>query len=265
MSTVTVAATVELGNVPPRVRLDVTDAGSPNLFAATVLRADPDGVQRPVRTNDGAALQLATSGANRTGLVYDYEAPYGSPVTYSTVESPTVLSAVVTVAVGQAWLIHPGVPALSLPIDLWAGSLAEETWDVEQGVYWPMGRQSPVVHTGGVRRSPATSVTVSIESLADLSDLRALVSDAGVLLLNVPAALQLGFPTCYVSVGQIRNRRVTDIGADPQRAVELPIQVVDRPAGGTQAQRTLDDLLSYATVTALSSAYPTLNALLAGP
>jgi hypothetical protein len=116
MSTVTVAPTVELSNVPPRVRLDVTDSGTPNLFATTVMRLDPDGALRPVRTQDGAPLTLGTSGSNRVGLVYDYEAPYGAPVSYSTLESPSTVSNPVTVDESRVWLVHPGVPALSLPI-----------------------------------------------------------------------------------------------------------------------------------------------------
>jgi hypothetical protein len=63
----------------------------------------------------------------------------------------------VTVAESKIWLVHPGVPELSMPVELAKGSLAEEEWGVQQGVFYPMGRpfpvsrptvraQSPVVH-----------------------------------------------------------------------------------------------------------------------
>jgi len=42
--------------------------------------------------------------------------------------------------------------------------------------------------------------------------------------------------------------------------------VVDRPAGGTQAQRTYTDVLAtYATYSAVRTKYATYSALLAGP
>jgi hypothetical protein len=89
MSAVTVVATVENSTNPqdpPRVRLNVTDTGTtPSLFAATVTRLDPDGQVVPVRTADGNPLTLLhKSGTTRVGLLYDYEMPYGAPVTYST-------------------------------------------------------------------------------------------------------------------------------------------------------------------------------------
>lgn len=265
MTTVTVVPTVELGNTPPRVKLDVTDTGSPNLFAATVTRLDPDGVWREVRTTDGNPLTLSTSGSNRVGLLYDYEAPFGTPVSYSTLQSPTVISSEVTVAETRVWLIHPGVPALSMPIEARAGSFEEEEWDVQQAVFRPMGRKYPVVQTDGQRKAPSSSVTVAIETLAALAALRALVDDASVLLLNIPASLNFGVATCYIAVGAIRNRRPSDIGSDPYRSVDLPYQVVDQPVGGSQSQRTLADLLVYSTLAALPVAYPTFSALLAGP
>jgi hypothetical protein len=46
----------------------------------------------------------------------------------------------------------------------------------------------------------------------------------------------------------------------------MPFQVVDRPVGGSQAQRTLADLIApYPTLGDLKAAYPTLADLLSGP
>jgi hypothetical protein len=265
VSTITVTPTVELSNVPPRVRLDVVDSGTPAIFAATVVRLDPDGRTTEVRTADGNPLPLSTFGATRVGLAYDYEAPFDQPVSYSTLENPATVSAEVTVNETRIWLISPGVPALSMPVSLLAGSLQEEEWAVAQTVHWPMGRALPVVHTDGVRKAAASSLTVEIDTLEDLRGLTALLADTGPLLFNIPPSYGLGVDTCYIAVGAVRNARVTDIGSDPYRAVELPFQVVDRPAGGTQAQRTYADLLVYPTYTALQAAYPTYAALLSGP
>jgi hypothetical protein len=265
VSTVTVVPTVDAASTPPQVQLAVTDTGTPALFSVTVTRLNPDGSVGTVRTPDGNPLTLVTSGANRVGTVYDYEAPYGAPVSYSTQESPATISAEVTVPASSAWLTHPSVPALSMPIELQADSFAEEVWDVVQGVYWPMGRKAPVVQSDGQRKAVASSLTVSISTLADLASLRALLQDTSVLLLNVPATLGLGIDTAYISVGAVRNKRLTNIGSDPYRVVTLPIQVVDAPVGGTTAARTYSDLLDFSTYAALNAAYPSYAALLAGP
>jgi hypothetical protein len=265
VSTVTVAPTVDLTSTPPRVQLTVTDTGTPALFATTVTRLDPDGVWRNVRTPDGNPLVLTTSGANRVGTLFDYEAPYGTPLAYSTLESAGTVSAPVTVNETRAWLIDPSTPALSVTIELRKGSFDEEVWDVQQGTFWPMGRETPVVHTDGTRKAPQTSVTIKIDTSKELADLRALLSGAGVLLLNIPASLGFGFDTSYVAVGKVTNRRVSDIGTDPYRAVELPITVVDMPIGGSQSTRTYADLFAYTTYAQLATAYPSYTALLAGP
>lgn len=263
MSTVSVVATVELSNVPPRIKLDVTDTGTPNLFTATVTRLDPDGVNRPVRTPDGNPLTLVTSGANRVGTVYDYEAPYGAPVSYSTQESPGTVSASVTVNESRVWLVPPGVPSLAMPITV--ADFGNQTRKVQRGVFYPMGREFPVVQTDGRRKAPEGTLQVKTSTLVELSSLLALVADTSVLLLNVPASLQYGVGTSYISIGDVEEVRLVDYAVEQRRYVNLPYQVVDRPVGGTQAARTLADLMVFPSLAALNAAYPTLAALQAGP
>jgi phage baseplate assembly protein gpV len=246
-----VGATISGGSIPAGATIvSITSGTSVVISAAATVTA--------------SSVSITISGPN-LGTVYDYEAPYGAPVSYSTQESPATISAEVTVPASSAWLTHPSVPALSMPIELQADSFAEEVWDVVQGVYWPMGRKAPVVQSDGQRKAVASSLTVSISTLADLASLRALLQDTSVLLLNVPATLGLGIDTAYISVGAVRNKRLTNIGSDPYRVVTLPIQVVDAPVGGTTAARTYADLLSFSTYAALNAAYPTYAALLAGP
>lgn len=265
MSTVSVVPTAEASNTPPRVKLDVTDTGSPNIFSTTVTRLNPDGSTSVVRTPDGNPLTLVTSGTDRVGTVYDYEMPLGAPVSYSTRESPGTVSAEVTVDSSVVWLINVSVPALSKVIDLRADSFAEEEYAVQRGVFYPMGREHPVVQTDGQRKGAESSMTVATDTLVDLAAIKALVNSADVLLLNVPYTLGWGVDPAYISVGAVRNRRISDIGSDPQRAVVLPYIVVDAPVGGTTATRTYADLLTFATYAELNAAYPTYAALLAGP
>lgn len=269
MSVVTVVPTVEPSTGPtdpPRIRLNVTDTGSPAITSANVFRQNPDGRTVPVRTFDGNPLILTTSGSNRVGLLYDYEAPLGEAVSYSTAESPGTVSAQVTMDDPSIWLVHVGVPELSMAVELRAGSFAEEEWDVRQGVHWPIGRDTPVVQTDGARRAPSSSLTVAVELASDMWALRDLLRDAGPLLLNVPVSMGLGVETSYIAVGAVRNRRPSDIGGDPMRALELPYQVVDRPAGGSQAERNFADVVAdNATYADLTAKYGTFFDLLVGP
>jgi hypothetical protein len=251
---------VEASNEPPRVRLDVS--ASAGETEATITRLDPDGRTVEVRTTDGNPLPISAG----TGLVYDYEAPFGQAVSYSSNESPTVVSAQVTVDVSEVWLIHVGIPDLSTPISLRVGSFDEETWAVQQAVLWPMGRQYPWVGTDGQRKAPASSIVVAVETATQLRALKSILSDASPLLLNVPVSLDLGVDTAYIAVGSVSNQRPSSIGSDALRNVTLPYQVVDRPVGGSQSERTwVDVLASYGSWTDVMTAYDTWADLLAGP
>jgi len=264
VSTVTVVATPEPANLPPRVRLDVTDTGtSPAITATTVTRLNPDGITSPVRTNDGNPLSLTTSGSNRVGLLYDYEMAYGAPVQYSTMETPGSSSAQVTISVSDIWLIHVGVPALSRPIIV--STWGERKRPVARGVFHPMGRAAAVVQTSGVRQAAEYDLTVLTLTDADADALDDLIADAGTVLLNIPATKNINRPSEYVSVGDITQAGLTRLAAEPGRLWTLPCTVVDRPVGGSQAERTLLDLLDFPTLNDIRSAYTSLNAVLAGP
>ena len=263
MATVTVVATVEADNVPPRVRLDVTDTGTPAITAVNVTRLDPDGRTVPVRTADGNPLVLTTSGSNRVGLVYDYEMPHGETVTYG-IEGSSI-AVPVTVPDGGVWLVHPGVPSLSMPIDFRIGSFDETVNDVVRGVFRPMGRTRPIVMVGGPRLDDESQFVVATETSSDSAALKALLADGQVLRLMVPPSIGLDIPTAYISPGALTVRRVSSIGTDPKRDFQIPYTVVDRPAGGSQAQRTYVDLLEYPTYASLLAAYPTYLSVLSGP
>lgn len=256
--TISITATVEPSNVPPRIRLDISGTTETSV---TPLRLHPDGRLVPVRTSDGNPEPLSGGVA----VLYDYEAPFGDLVQYTSVETPSAFTLQVMVDASQVWLIHPGVPSLSLPIRLGPGSLSQDEFDVQQGVFYPLGRANPVVVTGGARQAAASQVVALTTSDADYRAIRDLVSDAGVLYLNVPVELGYSYDSCYIAVGKVTATRAVDKVFVAQRAVAMPFVVVDRPAGGSQAQRTLADLLDYPTLAALQSAYATLLDVETGP
>jgi hypothetical protein len=259
MSTITVTATVEPNAVPPRVRLNVADTGSPALTSTTITRSNPDGTTTTVRTSDGQPLAL-TSGA---GLVYDNEVQFQAAVSYSSVESPTLVTSPVTIPENRIWLIDPGVPALSMPITV--AVFGDLTKRMTRGVFYPMGRSSPVVQTDGARKSSEGSLLVKTMSLAEIAALEAVTASGSPLLLNVPATLAWGVSTNYISISDVVEQRLVEYAPEVTRYFNLPYTVVDRPIGGTQAERTYADLLDFPTYGALLSAYATYGDLLAGP
>jgi hypothetical protein len=83
------------------------------------------------------------------------------------------------------------------------------------------------------------------------------------VLLNVPPDKQWGLDTDYVSIGNTAPKRIVGYGRFPQRQWALPYQVVDRPAGGTQAGRVWDTLTveGYTTWAGLQPHYGTWAAV----
>lgn len=239
----TLTATPEPGHTPPRVRLDFSDnTGSP-VTSVTITRTDVSGRSYPVRTTDGAPSQL--SGAPVT--LYDYEARYGSPVTYST-DAPQSPSAVTTLAVDRPWLIHPGIPSRSVTFTHGAGSHASEDWDIDQGAFQILGRSTPVIATSGARYAPASTLVVVISTDEEREALKLLLSDGATLLMNVPTSRSWGVDTDYIAVGKVPVDRLSPVLTEPHRNITLPYQVVARPGGGTQAAFTWDTVASqYAT------------------
>ncbi|MGZ4617182.1 MAG: hypothetical protein ACXV3F_00330 [Frankiaceae bacterium] len=258
--TITVTPTVDTANWPARVKLSVS--ASAGETSTTITRLNPDGTTWPVRTNDGNPLALSGG----SGLLYDYEAPYGAAVSYSSQESPSTVSAQVTVAVSRVWLVHPGVPSLSQPVRLAAGAFTRRTRPVTQGVFQVMGRTNPVVVSDGARKGVQSTLTVLTQSQADADAIDALMSDAGVVLLNIPTTLGYNFRTCYIAPGEMQSGPVVDKVFETWQTFSWPFYVVDRPAGGSQAQRTWADVIAgYASWSAVKAHYSTWTDVIAGP
>lgn len=253
----TLTATPEPDAATPRVRIDVTDTtGSTSVV---VSRMDADGRSRLVRTSDGEALPISGG----TATVYDYEAPYGTQVIYSTNvgSGPTAQAMLDVLAV---WLVHPGVPSRSQPVDLRVGTNQSEEWAIDQGVFAILEREDPMIVTGGARTSPASSLIVKTDTAEELAGLRLLLSDGSPLLLNVHRGLGLGLPTSYIAVGTVRPARPSTVGTDGLRHVELPYQTVGRPGGGTQAAIVWDDIATRGAddyTAAVGSQYLTWQAI----
>jgi hypothetical protein len=265
MAALTVVATPEPVNSPPRIRLDVTDTGSPAITSVTVTRTGPEGTV-PVRTETGGPLVLTPSGGNQVGLLYDYEAITGEFYTYSTVETPVTPSASVHLDVTPVWLIHPGVPALSMPITMDVDAHTDRVYTMARGVFTAFGRADPIVITDGARKSPTGTLIVHARTATERASLRAILDDGTPLLLNIPVGMDLGVGSGFLAIGDVtESRRESWPGIDPLYTYTMDYQVVRRPVGGTQAERTYGDVLAdNATYDAVRMRYDSYSDLLAG-
>lgn len=238
--TTTVTATAEPTATPPRVRLDITTSKT----SLTIYRVAVDGTKTPVRTYDGGPLP--TSGG--TALLYDPEAFFGQPFTYTTDDTATTASASVTVDASSAWLVHPGVPTRSVPIVV--AAFSERQTPASQSVRYPLNRRFPIVANDGTRKADKYTLTLLTQSQNELTALQDLLSDLSPLLLNVsPSRGWVGASAEYIAIGDVSVSNPGRVVVLPDRLWPLDCSVVDRPAGGSQAFNT------YAMSTALYSTY----------
>jgi hypothetical protein len=175
------------------------------------------------------------------------------------------VTAPVTVPASQVWLIHPGTPTLSMPVRLGPGSFTKRTRAVKQGVYWPMGRSTPIVVSDGARKSAQSSLALLTQNDNDATAIAALVNDAGVVLLNVPTTMGYNFPTCYIAPGDLEQAPVIDKVFEHWMTFTLPFYVVAGRRVARRRSARYADLLVYATYTDLARAYATYANVLAGP
>lgn len=249
-------ATAQPDNTPPRVKLDATGLTGTSV---TIVRVDPDGRTRTVRTAEPGTL---TSGA---GTWFDYEAPYGQPVTYRTTDSSPVTAAPVTLNATSVWLIHPGVPGRSISVAAEnVGSVEPRARAARAAVMQPLGRNTPIV-VSEPRGASTFGWTFLTETLGQLDAVWTLLADGSALLLNIPPAFGWGLTWQYVNVGDAQENDIAG-GNVPARVWSMSLQVVDRPIGSQLAQWTYATLLadplmvSYADVQTRFATYSNLYA-----
>lgn len=253
----TFVATPQPGNNPPRTLLELEYTGQ---TSAVITRTDPDGRERPVRLGEPAALLAGIW----TG--YDYESWFEQPATYTaTTAGGSLTAGPVTLDVDVAWLRHPGVPSLSQPVDFQGEG--QPVRPVAQAVLEPIGRRTPIVVTDGRRKSKRGTITLRTQTSEQADALLDLVDDTSVLLLDIPPSFGYNMdPHQYVSLGDLaEDRQRPDFYLWPRKQWTAPYIVVDRPAGGLQAEWTYDGVLAtWATYNDVKNNYDTYTDLTAG-
>lgn len=251
--TVSITATQEPDNEPPRVRLNVGTTGtSTALF--TVVRTDPDGRDRRVILS---ASQRFTSSA---AIVYDYHAPFNQPVSYTvTSESVSATSSAVALSVSDPWLIHRTNSTLSVKVDAIAsiGDLASES---TAATSFAFGAVYPVTRNEAVRRALSGTLDLRCDSHDNLDAVMALMADSGVVLCNFPqkSGEWSDLTWAWVQPGTITRSNKADWSWHGYRHLSFPFQVTDTPAGNLAPDWTyqiLSDSLSPITYAQLAALY----------
>jgi hypothetical protein len=253
----TITVNADPFNSPPRNLLYVNSVSGTQ---AQITRTDADGNIRAVRLGDPATL---TSG---TWVGYDYEVPYGTAVTYTV--TPLDLStpasvAAAPLAITQTWLVHPGVPGLSMPIN---GTLLTGA-DMDDGSaeHVILGREYPQIINDGARKSAKYQLSIRTQTDTENNRLDAILSGSAPLLLQMVFPFTTAAKWTYINVGPVNNSPVTLVFGDPKRVWTLPVTEIDRPVGGIAAQRTYADVaVEVASYSALLAKYATYTGVLTG-
>jgi hypothetical protein len=246
----TITATQEPDNDPPRVRLDVTTTGTATaLFSIT--RTDPDGRSRRVIL---AANPRFTSSA---ATVYDYHAPFNQTCTWVIAsESATASSSSVALTSAVSWLIHRTNSSLSVQIDAVA-ELADLVMVGTAATHFAFGATYPVTRSEGVRRAPSGAVTIRCESRTNEQAVCGCLADSGVVLLNLTfdgdSFRDVGW--CWIQPGDVTLVNHGEIVSYPYRHLIVPYQVTDTPAGNLAADWDYSDIAAFSNYAALIALY----------
>lgn len=252
--TLTVTVTPFPANVPPRNQISITDTTPGNATAAFILtRNDPDGRARPVI---GSPSPRLTTGA---AVVFDYHAPFNTPVTYTVVTTLTASTALVTLTMAKNWLIHRSNQVLSVAVDKII-NIADRVVPSTAVAHFAFGARYPVVRNEGTRRARTGNLTLQVNSAAQMTALVTLLQDSGVILMNLTLGQNVGWMDetwAWIQPGDLTfNNPAAGWAFFPSRHVSFPYQVVDIPATVGVA------LWNYATLLADVTHLPTYASLM---
>lgn len=238
-----ITAIPSAGNVPPRVALTVDTTGYVG-YTLQIFRVDGSS-QVLVRDSE-----TTPDIGDVTWLGFDYEAPFEATVTYQVVvydganALASASSASTSLDVTAAWLIHPGDPDLSIPVEV--KKFGERRRSIDQSTQRVIGRSDPVVTTD-TRGTVETSIEIATSTIAEADAVHALLADGQTILVNVPPSWNWGVTTEWAACGQTVEARVVDVGSRQHRVITVPYVVVSRPEGDLAPLRTYADVLTEAS------------------
>lgn len=185
---------------------------------------------------------------------------------------PFLESATVTVDIDEAWLIHPGQPALSVSIG--AGTWRDDGINVDPlssqqttaksavTLHQPVGRTRSVAIATGNRLEDEWDLVLLTPRVVDRDAVRAIVHDQTPLLLRSPTAFNWDLPDGFYTVGDLPINRLTPDLTHGYRRITLPLIPSDSPVVATADERTyasvLLDSVDYAGLLLIYDTYTDL-------
>lgn len=183
---------------------------------------DVDAVLFEPAATDGSYFDGGTLGATwlgTTGLsaslyspqltVRDPDCPLDVPVSYLVADPALTGGFVVSDAVSLAssgrfcWLTHP---RRDLPIRCDLRMVPTLQREIDQGVYWPVGRPRALTVSAPQRRSPTADLMFNAMSFAERDELVGLMADGVPMLLRAPARYGYGLGAWW-SMGTVSEDR----------------------------------------------------------
>lgn len=247
-------------NVDSTGQIYLFDSSTVNRYtAAGVLNATLN-VAPHVLARSGA---ITSTGTLVTGDITDSMVHYWTPGTASVgsieVTPSTSLVAyfettTTTLNIGEAWLIHPGQPSLSVSIDsgTWRDiginvdplSAQQTTAKSAVTLHQPVGRTRSVAIATGNRLEDEWDLVLFAPTVADRDAVKAIVHDQTPLLLRSPTAFNWDLADGFYSVADIPVNRLTPNLTNGYRRITLPLIPSDSPVVATASDRTYADLLT---------------------
>lgn len=239
MASITVTAQPDYA--PPRNIIGV-HADDGRIFETLEIVRLQEGVETLVRRQPIAGTSDVT--------VYDYEMPYGTPVSYRASGSyqggvnAGACTEQVSLLPDTSWLIHPGNPArsLHLPLRLISG-IGDTVRKATATRHDVLGSRYPVFTVPGPRFSREFTLRLRTRGFGDERILNALLDDQTPLLLNLlpDVSAWLNVDSMYLQVLDSTDARFVQMIYDRDdspggiRDWQLPCVEVASPAIGQQA------------------------------
>jgi hypothetical protein len=213
-------------------------------ITANVTTVDLDAVVIERNITDGSYFDGGSTGGNWTGtaglsvsalaqllVVDDGEAPFDTTLTYEAYNPALTGGRVVSLPVvlastGLTWLTHPATPSQPLTVQLSAPTPAR-TYEVDQGVFYPVGRARPVVVSAAQRHAATGTLTFGALSRPELRALLAAFADLSPVLLRVPGDYDPG--DMWVVLGAITVDPQGRLPYQDTRLISAPFTEVDPP------------------------------------
>ncbi len=184
----------------------------------------------------------------------DSGVPFGVPVYYyasSFTEQEVSTVVQVTSVSRECWLKHLGDPTLDLQISL--TEIPALTYPSQSAEFAILGRSESIA-VSSQRSAPQGTLTLRIETLAELQKLRNILADGSMLVLQTPTDYALG-GSVYVSLGAATEQPTVGKVGQPHRRVSIPFTIVGGPSGaGTIVTNTWADVkTNYANWTQVNT------------